>query len=163
MPGDSAPGETSPPTSPTNASSLQFRRILVAAGLRQRDPAIFRPVWELVRRLGAEATVCHVEMRSTAAAGNESDGAPASAEETQVLRDLRAAVVEALGKPGHELPIKILHGDPGQRICEYADFLDCDLIVLGPREKASIAHTLRGSVSKYVVGNTRRAVLVLGS
>ena len=163
MPGDSVPGDRSPTTSTPNASSVQFRRILVAAGLRQRDPTVFRPVWDLVTRFGADATVCHVEMRSTAAAGNESDGSPANAEETQILRDLRAAVVEALGTKGHDLPIKILHGDPGQRVCEYADFLDCDLIVLGPREKASIAHTLRGSVSKYVVGNTRRAVLVLGS
>jgi nucleotide-binding universal stress UspA family protein len=78
------------------------------------------------------------------------------------VRDLRAASVEALGSKGHDVPIRILHGDPGQRLCEYADYLDCDLIVLGPRSRGSLARTLRGSVSRYVLDHTRRHVLVLG-
>lgn len=68
----------------------------------------------------------------------------------------------ALGPNGLEVPIRILHGDPVQRICEYAEFAQCDLIVLGPRRRASIVQSLRGSVSKGVVSATRRAVLLLG-
>ncbi len=112
--------------------------------------------------LGSEFTLCHVEMRSTSLAGNEADGSPASAEEVAMVGRLRTAATEAFGPGGRAPPVKILHGDPGERICEFADFLGCDLIVLGPRPKSSIAKVLRGSVSKYVVANSRRNVLVLG-
>lgn len=158
-----APEVPAATTSPGTTRPTQFRKLLVALDRRHRDPTVAAPVWQLVRSLAAEVTFCYVEMRSTIAAGNEMDGAPANAEETGILRDLRAATVAALGAPGRDLPIKILHGDPGQRICEYAEFLGADLIVLGPREKASIAKAFRGSVSKYVVGNSRTSVLVLGS
>lgn len=112
--------------------------------------------------MGSDAVLCHVILRPTSSPGNETDGAPANLEETDLLRTLRSAAISGLGDRGRDLPILILHGDPGQRICEYADYADCDLIVLGPRKKASIAKALRGSVSKYVVGNSRRHVLVLG-
>lgn len=118
---------------------------------------------DIVHFFDAKVVICHVVMRPTSVAGNELDGNPANAEETGILQELRAAMVMEFGDPGRDLPIKILHGDPGQRICEYAEFSDCDLIVLGPREKASLAKALRGSVSKYVVSNSRRNVLVLGS
>ncbi len=101
-------------------------------------------------------------MRPTAFASNEADGAPADAEERAILQALRAAAVDRLGPSGRAVELRILHGDVGQRICEFADYLHSDLIVMGPRQKRGLAHALRGSVSRYVVANARASVIVLG-
>ena len=116
----------------------------------------------LIDRLGSEVYLCSVVFRSTSVAGNALDGNPADEQERGMVRELRSAAVEWFGPKGADVPIKILHGDPGERICEFAEFADCSLIVLGPRPKASVAHRLRGSVSRYVLANTRRSVWVLG-
>lgn len=136
--------------------------MLLATDLRVTHEPLSPSVWEVVRFLGSEVTLCHVVLRPTASPGNDSDGSPANPEETAIVQTLRASAVTALGDRGKGVSIKILHGDPGQRVCEYADYLRVDLIVLGPRAKASLSKSLRGSVSKYVVGNSRRHVLVLG-
>jgi nucleotide-binding universal stress UspA family protein len=161
---DARPSATAPPAAPDQSRPPQvvFPRILVAVDLPERRAAVSDTAWSLVRALNASPTICHVVMRPTSSAGNEVDGSPANPEETQAVADLRASAVAALHARGREVPIHILHGDPGQRICEFADFLGVDLIVLGPRRKGSLARTLKGSVSKYVVGNTRRNVLILG-
>jgi len=141
--------------------SLPFRRILLGLDARPPGPRLRRVLDELVRPSASELIVCHVVMRSTSVAGNELDGSPANPEEVAVVASLRRQLVELLGEMGHRVPIKILHGDPGQRLCEYAEFAGCDLIVLESREK-TISRRLRGSVSKYVVGVSRRSVLVAG-
>ena len=101
-------------------------------------------------------------MRPTTAPANEVDGSPANQEEVTIDQELRKRLLDSLGPSGREVPIRILHGDPGQRICEYADYADCDLIVLGTRAKPSLGKWVRGSVSKYVAGNFRRSVLLIG-
>jgi nucleotide-binding universal stress UspA family protein len=145
------------------AESWPFRSLLLAVAPRKPGGPVPARLWQLARSSGSHLTICHVVMRPTSSAGNETDGTPANAEETRIVRELRAEAVGHLGERGRSTPILILHGDPGQRICEYADFADCDLIVLGPRERGSLAKALRGSVSRYVVANSRRNVLVLGN
>jgi nucleotide-binding universal stress UspA family protein len=158
-------GESShrPAPSPDQTTPLgPFRHLLVALNLPVDSDVAHGALWKLLRLPGTEATFCHVVMRPTTAAGNELDGAAANPEEASTVHDLRLALVAALGDRGRDVPIRILHGDPGQRICEYAEYLNSDLIVLGPRTKGTIAKALRGSVTKYVVGNSRRSVLALG-
>jgi nucleotide-binding universal stress UspA family protein len=116
----------------------------------------------LVNAFDSKLIVCHVVMRPTSVAGNDLDGSPANPEETAILHQLREAALPWISGQGEDVPIKILHGDPGQRICEYAAYAECDLIILGPREKDSVAKRFKGSVSKYVLANTRRSVLVIG-
>jgi nucleotide-binding universal stress UspA family protein len=156
-----APSPTAAQSEPDPPAAL-FPLILVAVDPQEGVAPVPDSVWTLVRTLHASPSLCHVVMRPTSSAGNETDGSPANPEETRVVADLRASAVAALQARGREVPIHILHGDPGQRICEFADFVGADLIVLGPRRKGSLARSLKGSVSKYVVGNTRRNVLVLG-
>jgi nucleotide-binding universal stress UspA family protein len=142
-------------------SAPLFRRLLVALDANPHRPRLHRAIASLVREWGAEVLVCHVVMRPTSVAGNDLDGAPANPEEVAVVSSLRNQLVQDLGNLGHDVPIKILHGDPGQRICEYAEYAGCDLIVLESREK-TISQRLRGSVSKYVAGTSRRSVLIVG-
>ena len=150
------------PAAPTGPAPGPFQSVLLALDRKDRDGFRGTSPWDVVRWTGARATVCHVVMRPTAYASNETDGAPADAEERAILQALRATAVDRLGPFGRTLELRILHGDVGQRICEFADYLHADLIVMGPRRKRGLAHALRGSVSRYVVANARPSVIVLG-
>lgn len=147
---------------PTGPSHRPFRSVLLALDRKDRDGFRGTSAWDVVRWTGARLTLCHVVMRPTAYASNEADGAPADAEERGILQTLRATAVTELGPAGRAVEIRILHGDVGQRICEFAEYLHADLIVMGPRQKGGLARALRGSVSRYVVANARVSVIVLG-
>ncbi len=136
--------------------------MLLAVRPTEPNPRVWAISGALVHA-GVEPIVCHVVMRSTTRAANESDGAPANPEELAIVQELRRSLQEAWVAAGRTTPIHMLHGDPGQRICEYAAYADCDLIVLGTHSaRTALATWVRGSVTRYVVGNFRRSVLVIG-
>ena len=56
---------------------------------------------------------------------------------------------------------KILHGDPAKKIVKFADEIDADLIVMGSKGQGKLASVFLGSVSKDVVNNSKRSVLVV--
>ncbi len=51
-------------------------------------------------------------------------------------------------------------GDPGKKICDFAQSWDADLIVLGSRGHNAIAEIVLGSVSSYVIHHACCSVLV---
>ena len=55
----------------------------------------------------------------------------------------------------------LLIGDPVDEIVAYADSIDADVLVLGSRGHGAIASALLGSVSRGVLHETRRRVLVV--
>lgn len=55
----------------------------------------------------------------------------------------------------------ILRGDTVDEIVAYADSLDADLIVVGSRGHGTLASTLLGSVSRGVLGESKRPVLIV--
>jgi nucleotide-binding universal stress UspA family protein len=56
---------------------------------------------------------------------------------------------------------KILYGDPADKICQYAEAIDADLVVIGTRGRGALRAALLGSVSEKVVRNCKRSVLVV--
>jgi nucleotide-binding universal stress UspA family protein len=56
---------------------------------------------------------------------------------------------------------KLLVGDPVDEIVAYADVVDADLIVVGSRGHGAFASALLGSVSRGLLRETRRPVLVV--
>jgi nucleotide-binding universal stress UspA family protein len=155
-------GRGSPsPASPLDPTRLRFRRFLLAVQPGEPNSQVWAITGDLVLA-GAEAVVCCVVMRPTTGAANEADGSPANAEELAINQELRTRLIDHLGAKARQIPIRILHGDPGQRICEFAEYAQCDLIVLGTRAKPSFGKWVRGSVSKYVAGNSPRSVLLIG-
>jgi nucleotide-binding universal stress UspA family protein len=56
---------------------------------------------------------------------------------------------------------EVLLGNPVDEIVAYADTIDADLIVLGSRGRGAIASALLGSVSRGVLHEARRPVLVV--
>ncbi len=61
---------------------------------------------------------------------------------------------------GIEVETEMLRGDTVDELVAYADSLDADLIVVGSRGHGAIASALLGSVSRRVLHEARRPVLV---
>jgi nucleotide-binding universal stress UspA family protein len=70
-----------------------------------------------------------------------------------------AASIAAL--KGIDSTTELLAGDPVDEIVAYADTIGADLIVIGSRGHGAIAGALLGSVSRGVMHETRRPVLVV--
>jgi len=56
---------------------------------------------------------------------------------------------------------RLLRGDPVDEIVAYADTVDADLIVVGSRGHGSMKSMLLGSVSRGILAEARRPVLVV--
>jgi nucleotide-binding universal stress UspA family protein len=65
---------------------------------------------------------------------------------------------EAAGVQAH---IRLLRGDAVDELVAYADTIDADLIVVGSRGHGAIASALLGSVSRGILREARRPVLVV--
>lgn len=159
----SGPPPVRPPAGvpPSAGPSPDIVRFLLAVPLTELSPT----TWTLVRlllRAGAQGIACHVVLRPTTSAADPTDGDPTSAEESRVARQIRARLVDELGSGASAVTVRILHGDPGERICEYADYVRCKLIVLGPRGKSRFGRWVQGSVSRFVTANSRRSIVLIG-
>jgi nucleotide-binding universal stress UspA family protein len=76
----------------------------------------------------------------------------------------RAPLEDALkvaAEKGFEAKTELLAGNPADEIVAYADSIGADLIVVGSRGHGAIASALLGSVSRGVLGEARRPVLVV--
>ena len=62
---------------------------------------------------------------------------------------------------GVEARAQLLRGDPVDEIVAYADTIDADLIVVGSRGHGALSSALLGSVSRGVLREARRPVLVV--
>jgi nucleotide-binding universal stress UspA family protein len=62
---------------------------------------------------------------------------------------------------GVQSTFEVLTGDPADEIVAYADSIDADLVVIGSRRRGALAGALLGSVSRDVVRESRRPVLVV--
>ena len=78
-------------------------------------------------------------------------------EDRRSLEDAKALATER----GVETRTELLVGDAVDEIVAYADSIDADLIVIGSRGHGAIASALLGSVSRGVLRETRRPVLVV--
>lgn len=75
----------------------------------------------------------------------------------QLLRSLAEDAIKA------EVPTEILQsvGSPGSTICELAQTLDADLIVMGRRQHSRLNELLLGSASNYVLHHAPCSVLTV--
>lgn len=80
-----------------------------------------------------------------------------TAQDEHILDEARA-VAEAEGVPAGAA---LLRGDPVVEIARHADAVEADLIVVGSRGHGAFASALLGSVSRGILGRSKRPVLVV--
>jgi nucleotide-binding universal stress UspA family protein len=68
---------------------------------------------------------------------------------------------ELAAQRGLEIKTELLLGNPADEIVAFADTIEADLIVVGSRGQGAIASVLLGSVSRAVLHQSRRPVLVV--
>jgi nucleotide-binding universal stress UspA family protein len=76
----------------------------------------------------------------------------------EALQRLAASSRQA-GLP-HDVPLRVLHGDPASRIVEQEQEDDCDLIAMGKRGLNFAEELLLGSVTKHVLAQSQGDVLI---
>jgi nucleotide-binding universal stress UspA family protein len=96
-------------------------------------------------------------------------GPTVSPEEFDELEQERRVEAEtALTKTGAELGITgaehaLLPGEPGPALCQLAEELSADVIVIGTHHRSLLKRAVMGSVSEHVVHHAPCPVLVVGT
>ena len=119
---------------------------------------------ELASDQDAEPIFVHVAPSTEALAAPGSVwGAPVSVPHELDEHDREAldVAVEIAAIKGLEAKAELLTGNVADAIVAYADSVDADLIVVGSRGHGAIAGALLGSVSRSVLRDAKRPVLVV--
>jgi nucleotide-binding universal stress UspA family protein len=118
---------------------------------------------ELAEEQGATPFIVHVAP-AVEVLPYASFAAPAPTVPHQLDEEDRAPLSEAVelaARRGIETKTELLVGNPADEIVAFGHSIDADLIVVGSRGHGAIARVLLGSVSRAVLHESRRPVLVV--
>jgi len=138
-----------------------FQRIIVGLDASDQSQEIIRLVAYLAKTFNSSVIACNVTNMVTGVEGNEIDGYPVTKEERKSHDTMEEIIYKEFGDLAKQVKIKILHGDPAERIVEYAEFSNSDLIVVGSRGQGALKRALLGSVSSTVAVNEKKPVLIV--
>ena len=133
-----------------------FTKILLGVNVSEQAYRTVKTAAYLADSFKASVVVATVVNVGTGVAGDEFDGTPANKEERSMLDSLALLVHQAFGSSGDKVEVKILHGDPAERLAEYANYSNCDMIVVGSRGQGPFRAALLGSVSSALVTRSKK-------
>ena len=124
-----------------------MRRILIATdGSASAAEAVTAGI-ELAAEQGAPVTFVHVR-----------DAAMPPVHENEVAL---TAAAELARETGVDADVVMVSGEPTDEIVAYADTIDADLIVVGSRGRNAVTSAKLGNVSRGVLREARRPVLIV--
>lgn len=138
-----------------------FKKIMLGLDLSDQNAAVAAMASYLADKMSSSVIVVTVINVPTNFAANEMDGMPANDEEIRLQESLRESLLGSFGNKLDQIEIRVLHGDPAERISEYAEYVDCDLIIVGSRTHGALRKTIFGSVSDSVAARSKRSVLIV--
>ncbi len=145
----------------SNSTDSPFKKILIGLDLSNQTDLVIERSAYLVRTFGAELQVVTVVHVPTSTAGDEMDGNPANKGETQLQDELMNRLHKYFGDSVRQMEIKVLHGDPAERISEYADYTKSDLIIVGSKHEGAFRKAVLGTVSGSLANKSKKSVLIM--
>jgi nucleotide-binding universal stress UspA family protein len=140
-----------------------MKKILIATDGSDSAHEALEFGFELAEEQGATPFVVHVapavEVLPYATFGVPAPTLPHELDEQDRMPLTEA--VELAARKGHKIKTELLVGNPADEVVAFGDTIDADLIVVGSRGHGAIASVLLGSVSRAVLHESRRPVLVV--
>jgi nucleotide-binding universal stress UspA family protein len=146
----------------TASHEKKVRRILVAVDNSKFASVVIEEAAKLASRLGSDVVILSVvNMPSLFTAEGEVDSTEID-EQGREFASLHKSLIEKyFNHAAILIESKVLHGEPAQKICEYAETVDADLVLVGTHGKGMLATAVLGSVSQKVANSCKRSVVVI--
>ena len=139
-------------------------KVLAALDLARTTPDVLREARIWARRLSAELILIHVADPDPDfigyGAGPESVRLAVAHKFTRAHQRLEALSVE-LRKEGLDATALLLQGATAETILREADRLSADVVLMGTRARGAVRELFVGSVSKEVLRQSTRPVLLI--
>jgi len=139
----------------------QKPKILVAVDDSEYAPIVAEEAARISAQRGADVVILSVATVPLMASEGEIDDQSISEEEEE-LQSLHSQLISKyFVTHGTLVESKILYGDPADKICEYAEAIGADTIVVGSAGKGKLEAFLLGSVSEKVAKHSKRSVMIV--
>ena len=152
-----------------------MKKILVAVDGSQSAKKAAERAAELAQDVKAEVTLIHVYTESAQIPVNQFNEVASylSAEtlesimdqQEDTIKEKRQKIVDEDAKIFEEKGIKpekvLLHGDPADVVCDYAEENNFDLIVVADKGHGKVERFLLGSISDKIVRHAKLSVMVV--
>lgn len=139
----------------------QRPRLLVAVDESEYAQLVAAEASRISSQRGADVTFLSVVPVSALASEGEIDDQSIDEEESGFQALHTKLISRFFAAHGTLVESKVLYGDPASKICEYAEAIDADTIIIGSAGKGRIEAFLLGSVSEKVAKHSKRSVLIV--
>ncbi|GBC74444.1 Putative universal stress protein [archaeon HR05] len=140
------------------------KRIVVAIDTSDSAIHVIEKAAEVAEMVGADVVVLTVVEVPLVASEGEMNMARIASEEKRIAEYHKQLIDRYFaGSTDMLVESMILYGDAGDKICELAEKIHADLVVVGSRGLGRIESMLLGSVSEKVLRKCRCSVLVVKS
>ncbi len=148
-----------------------FKRILAAVDGTELAEEVLEAAIAISKRFDSEVHVVHAihggVLASLLKSDDEDDGTvmgpdgPVEAADDDDADSVARRMREHAEMHGTGIMVHTPEGAPGEEIVRVAEEVSADLIVLGSHEKSLMRRLLVGSVSEYVIENSRVSTLIV--
>jgi nucleotide-binding universal stress UspA family protein len=141
------------------SSHRKLKRILVPVDFSVYGYSALEFASRLAIENKARVTVCHVDETNRSVSGSQSNHSEKASENQQALWKSLQKYTSSSSKT--IVDYKMFYGQPGEKICDYANSQRYDYIILGTHGRTGLSRAIVGSVAEYVVRHANCPVITV--